>query len=224
MKVLIFGATGMVGQGVLRECLSDTGVEAVQIVGRTAVPQQHPKLDALIVPDLFELDAFEDQLIDFDACFFCLGVSSAGVSEASYSRLTHDLTLKAATTLARLNARSAFVYVSGAGTDSTEHGAPMWARVKGKTENHLKMLPFAAVGLFRPGTIIPMNGEQSKTRSYRLFYAIFRPVLRVLRRFAPNSILTTEVMGRAMLNFARRAEGARILEARDIAQFARADE
>jgi len=223
MKVLIFGATGMVGQGVLRECLAAADVQTVQVVGRSAISQKHPKLHQLIVPDLFELDSVRDQLQDFDACFFCMGVSSTGMSEESYARVTYDLTLQTATTLVQQSPQLVLIYVSGAGTDSTEHGSVMWARVKGKTENHLKTLPFAAVGLFRPGIIIPMNGEKSKTRSYRLFYAIFRPLLRVLHRLAPNSILTTEEMGRAMLNFAKQSTDRRILETPDIAQFSRAD-
>ncbi len=175
----------------------------------------------MIVFDLFELGSVKDQLTGLDACFFCLGVSSAGMSEEAYTRTTYELTLHAATTLVHQNPQMVFIYVSGSGTDSTERGSVMWARVKGKTENHLMRLPFAAVGLFRPGTIVPMNGEQSKTRSYRLFYAIFKPLLGMLHRLAPNSILTTEGIGRAMLNFAKRRTGRRILETRDIARFAR---
>jgi len=213
----------MVGQGVLRECLAATDVETVQIVGRSAAPQKHPKLHQLIVPDLFDLESVKDQLSDFDACFYCLGLSSTGMSEESYTRMSYDLTLHTATTLARLNPQSAFIYISGAGTDSTEHGSVMWARVKGRTENHLKNLPFKAVGLFRPGAIIPMNGEKSKTPSYRLFYAIFKPLLQVLRRLAPNSILTTEDMGRAMLNFAKLFTEPQILETADIVNCSRAD-
>ena len=145
MKVLIFGATGMVGQGVLRECLRAPDVEVVQTVGRTRTGQLDPRLNELIQPDLMDYRTVEDSLTGFDACFFCLGVSSAGLQEAEYARLTYDLTLAAAQTLARLNPQMTFVYVSGAGTDSTEHGRTMWARVKGRTENALLRLPFKAV-------------------------------------------------------------------------------
>ncbi len=221
MKILIFGATGMVGQGVLRECLASDDVETVHVVGRTPVAQRHPKLQQQILPDLFELGSVKDQLARVDACFFCLGVSSAGMSEEEYIRLTYDLTLGVAAMLARQNPDIVFIYVSGSGTDSTERSSTMWARVKGKTENHLMRLPFTAVGLFRPGTIIPMNGEQSKTRSYRLFYAIFKPLLKMLHRLSPNSILTTEDIGRAMLSFSKRSSNHRILEIQDIAKLAR---
>ena len=221
MNVLIFGATGMVGQGVLRECLAADDVETVHVVGRTPVAQRHAKLHQQILPNLFDFGSLKDQLVGVDACFFCLGVSSTGMSEEAYTRTTYDLTLHAATILAQQNPQMVFIYVSGSGTDSTERGSVMWARVKGKTENHLMQLQFAAVGLFRPGTIVPMNGEQSKTRSYRLFYALFKPLLKTWHRLAPNSILNTEDMGRAMLNFAKQRPGRRILEVGDIAWLAR---
>ncbi|MFP3563912.1 NAD-dependent epimerase/dehydratase family protein [Paraburkholderia sp. SIMBA_030] len=221
MKVLIFGATGMVGQGVLRECLRAPDVEAILTVGRTRADQLDPRLQELIQPDLMDYRAVEASLTGFEACFFCLGVSSAGMQEADYARLTYDLTLAAAQTLARLNPQMTFVYVSGAGTDSTERGRSMWARVKGKTENALQRLPFKAVYLFRPGVIQPLNGARSKTRSYRLFYAVAKPFLSTLRALLPNQILSTEDVGQAMLAVARHGAGKAVLEVADIRSLSR---
>lgn len=216
MNVLIFGATGMVGQGVLRECLQAPDVERVTTVGRTSTEARHPKLSEVVVPDLMEYRAVEPRLQGYDACFFCLGVSSAGMDEAQYTRLTYDLTLAAAQTLARLNPQMTFVYVSGAGTDSTEKGSSMWARVKGRTENALQRLPFKAVYLFRPGIIQPMHGVRSKTASYRMIYTLTKPLLPVLRVLLPRQILTTELIGNAMLAVARHGAPKAVLEAPDI--------
>jgi uncharacterized protein YbjT (DUF2867 family) len=221
MKVLIFGATGMVGQGVLRECLRAADVEAVLTIGRTGTGQLDPRLVELIQPDLMDYRVAEPSLKGFDACFFCLGVSSAGLSEADYARLTYDLTLAAAQTLARLNPQMTFVYVSGAGTDSTERGRSMWARVKGKTENALRRLPFKAIYLFRPGVIEPLNGARSKTRAYRLFYTAARPFLSTLRALFPNHILSTEDIGLAMLTVARHGAAKAVLEVADIRALSR---
>ncbi len=220
MNVLIFGATGMVGQGVLRECLLAPDVVNVVVIGRTSVGIQHPKLTEIIHADLFDYNAIESELQPFDACFFCLGVSSSGISEASYTRLTYDLTLAAAQTLSRLNPQMRFVYVSGAGCDSTEQGKSMWARVKGRTENALLRLPFKAVYLFRPGVIQPLHGGRSKTVQYQLFYSLFKPILPLLRRLMPSTILTTEIMGQAMLAVGRGSAHKPILEARDINEIA----
>ena len=222
MKVLIFGATGMVGQGVLRECLRAPDVEVVQTVGRTRTGQLDPRLVEVIQPDLMDYRALETSLQGFDACFFCLGVSSAGMREEEYAHLTYDLTLAAAQTLSRLNPQMTFVYVSGAGTDSTERGRSMWARVKGRTENALQRLPFKGVYLFRPGVIQPLHGARSKTRSYRLFYALARPFLSTLRALLPNQILSTEDMGRAMLAVARDGAAKAVLETADIRALSRA--
>lgn len=216
MNVLIFGATGMVGQGVLRECLQAADVDRVTAVGRTATGIQHPKLRDLAVPDLMHYDGLESELQHFDACFFCLGVSSAGMDEAQYARLTYDLTLAAAQVLTRLNPQMTFVYVSGAGTDSTERGRSMWARVKGRTENALQRLPFKAVYLFRPGVIQPLHGARSKTRSYRVIYALAKPLLPLLRALFPGQVLTTESVGRAMLAVARHGAPQAVLEVGDI--------
>lgn len=221
MKILIFGATGMIGQGVLRECLEASDVEGVTVVGRTRVDQQHPKLQQIVQADLTDYSAAEPRLQGFDACFFCLGVSSGGMSEADYTRLTYDVTMAAAKALSRLNPSSVFTYVTGAGTDATEKGRVMWARVKGRTENDLQKLPFAGVYLFRPGVIQPMHGVKSKTASYRIFYDIAGPLLPLARSLFPNLIVTTEDMGKAMLNVARKGAGRAVLEAKDIARLAR---
>jgi uncharacterized protein YbjT (DUF2867 family) len=206
----------MVGQGVLRECLLDPDVELVQTVGRTSAGVQHPKLRESVHADLFQYQSIESQLTGFDACFFCLGVASSGMKEADYQRITYQLTLAAAETLLRLNPRMTFIYVSGSGTDSSEHGRMMWARVKGKTENALLRLPFQAAYMFRPGFIQPLDGIQSKTPWYRLFYTLTAPVLPLLRRLFPNQILTTQQIGRAMLHVAKNGAPRPILEASDI--------
>jgi uncharacterized protein YbjT (DUF2867 family) len=171
MKVVLFGASGMVGQGVLRECLLDPDVESVLSIGRSASGQLHPKLRELVHRDFLDYSAVESQLSGFDACFYCLGVSSVGMQEADYRRVTYDFTMAAAQVLAKLNPGMTFVYVSGMGTDSSERGRSMWARVKGQTENALLRLPFKAAYMFRPGAIAPLHGIQSKTRTVRWLYA-----------------------------------------------------
>ena len=211
----------MVGQGVLRECLLDPGVQFVQTVGRTATGMQHAKLREIVHADLWHYAGIEADLSNFDACFFCLGVSSAGMKEADYERVTYSLTLAAAETLARLNPQMTFIYVSGSGTDSSERGRSMWARMKGKTENALLRLPFKAAYMFRPGFIQPLHGIRSKTAAYRVFYVVVGPLMPLLRRLFPRQILTTEQIGRAMLAVARNGASTRILESRDIAALAR---
>lgn len=221
MRILILGATGMVGQGVLRETLLAKDVSEVISLGRTPVVPLSPgdpsgKLSQIIHRDLFDLTEFVPQLSHFDACFFCLGVSSFGMSEADYAHISYDLTLSIAKLLLAHNPMMTFVYVSGAGTDSSEQGKSMWARVKGKTENALLGLPFKATYLFRPGVIQPLHGVKSKTKAYRLLYPLMWPFITVLRPLMPGVLLTTENVGIAMLNAARRGEGDRVLESRDI--------
>ena len=216
MNVVLFGATGMVGQGVLRECLLAPDVESVAAIGRTATGIAHPKLRDIVHRDLMDYRAIETQLSGFDACFFCLGVTSAGMTEEDYSRITYGITMAAAETLARLNPQMTFVYVSGSGTDGTERGRTMWARVKGKTENTLLRMPFRAAYMFRPGFIVPMDGIASKTRSYRIFYNVLAPVLPLLRKLFPKSILTTRELGQAMLTVVRSGAPKRVLEASDM--------
>lgn len=216
MNVLLFGATGMVGQGVLRECLLDPDVRSVVTIGRSATGQQHEKLRELVHEDFSNFSAIESELSGFDACFFCLGVSSAGMTEEQYERVTYDFTMAAAQTLARLNPGMTFIYVSGAGTDSTERGRTMWARVKGKTENALLRLPFKAAYMFRPGVIQPLHGITSKTKAYRVFYAVTRPLLPLLKALFPGYVTTTEQVGRAMIKTARQGAPKPILESADI--------
>jgi uncharacterized protein YbjT (DUF2867 family) len=215
MKVLLFGATGMVGQGVLRECLLAPDVELVQTVGRSASGAANAKLREIVHPNLSEYSSIESALAGFDACFWCLGVTSAGMTEADYERVTYGIAMAAAQTLARLNPPMTFIYVSGAGTDSTGHGRVMWARVKGKTENALLRL-FPNAYMFRPGFIEPLHGITSKTPAYRWFYLIAKPLLPLARWAFPAHILTTEQIGRAMLQVARRGAPKRVLESRDI--------
>lgn len=216
MRILLFGATGMVGQGVLRECLRAEDVSEVLVVGRTPLGMAHPKLRELVHRDFFDYAAIEPELQGFDACFFCLGVSAAGMDESRYTRLTHDLTLAAARVLARLDPGMAFVYVSGAGTDASEQGRNMWARVKGRTENALRRLPFRAVYLFRPGFIQALHGERSKTTLSRVAYVLLRPLGPLLRALFPRHIVSTVDIGRAMLSVARHGAPTMVLESGDI--------
>ncbi len=220
MNVLLFGASGMVGQGVLRECLLDPEVQSVVTIGRTATGTRHPKLRQIVHPDLMEYASLEAELSGFDACFFCLGISSGGMKESDYARITYGYTLAAAEVLSRLNPQMTFTYVSGAGTDSSELGRSMWARVKGRTENALLRLPFKAAYMFRPGAIEPLHGIRSKTAAYQLFYTLFKWILPPLRQAFPNFITTTEQLGRAMLVAAKQGAPKRILESRDIVALA----
>lgn len=216
MNVILFGATGMVGQGVLRECLLDPEVESVLAIGRSAIEQQHEKLRDIVLKTLTDLSSVENRLSGYDACFFCLGVSSAGMSEDDYRRVTYDLSLSVAATLARLNPAMTFIYVSGAGTDSSEHGRMMWARIKGKTENALLAMPFKAAYMFRPGYIQPMHGVRTKTKWYGTAYAIMAPLYPLLRRLFPRYVTTTEQLGRAMISVAKTSATKRVLESNDI--------
>jgi len=215
MNVIVFGATGMVGSGVLTECLEDPRVRSVLVVGRTRCGVAHPKLRELIRSDFFDYSDAKTDLKGHDACFFCLGVSAAGMTEAAYHRLTFDLTLSAATALADLNPGLTFCYVSGEGTDSTERGLFMWARVKGKTENHLLGMPFKAY-MFRPGFIQPLKGVRSKTKLYQAFYNVAGPLFPLLKRLLPRHVTTTENVGRAMIRAAAGGYPRHVLENPDI--------
>jgi uncharacterized protein YbjT (DUF2867 family) len=215
MNVVIFGATGMIGQGVLRECLRDPDVRAVKAVGRTATGSAHPKLRDVIWSDMRSFEALQSELRDVDACFFCIGVTSAGMAEAAYQRVTYEIPVAAATTLARLNPSMTFVYVSGAGADSSEHGRVMWARVKGRAENAILQMPFNGY-VFRPAVVEPMHGIRSRTAMYNFLYALLRPLLPILRRVFRTYVLTTEEMGQAMLLVAKHGAPKHLLESRDI--------
>lgn len=214
MRLLIFGATGMVGQGVLRECLNDTRVDAVVTIGRTPSGRSDPNLQQIMLPDLRAAAENESDLTGFDACFFCLGVSAVGMNEADYTRVTHDLTLAIAEPLARLNPGMTFVYVSGTGTNA--RGRAMWARVKGRTEEALSALPFGATYMFRPGFIQPLHGIVSKTGWYRVLYALTGRVAEPLGRAFPGLVTTTEKVGRAMISVAQNGYRKPILENADI--------
>ncbi|MCI4326075.1 MAG: NAD-dependent epimerase/dehydratase family protein [Thermoplasmata archaeon] len=222
MKVLVTGATGMVGQGVLLECLRDPRVERVLSLGRSPTGRTDPKLEELVQPDLTDLAQVEDRLRGYDACFFCLGVSSAGMSEVDYRKVTFDLTTSVAQTLVRLNPAMSFVYVSGAGTDSTEHGRAMWARVKGQTENALLRLPFRGAYMFRPGVIRAKDGIRSRSRIYRVLYAVLLPFVLVAAAISPDSMTTTESMGRAMIRVAAHGAPTHLLGTREINRLAKA--
>ena len=215
MNVLIVGATGMVGQAVLRECLIDPEVTNVAALGRTSTGREHPKLREILHENLMDLAPIESRLSNINACFFTLGATSAGMSESDYTRVTYDLTMSVARTLVRLNPNMTFVFVSGAGTDSTERGRTMWARVKGKTENALLQMPFKSY-MFRPGIIQPMHGVTSKTKSYRTMYVAMRPLLPLLVKLLPQYATTSERLARAMIRVARNGAPKRVLESRDI--------
>jgi uncharacterized protein YbjT (DUF2867 family) len=222
MKVILFGATGMVGQGVLRECLLDDEVESVLVVGRSSTGKLHRKLREIVHKDLFDLSSIESELTGFDACFFCLGVSSVGMNERDYQHLTYDLTLSVAQTLVKVNSAMTFIYVSGMGTDSTESGHSMWARVKGRTENALLRLPFKAAYMFRPAYIQPLHGIVPKTKVYRILYAVIGPLYPLWKALFPKYVTTSEQVGRAMIEVALHGATARVLESPDINALRRA--
>lgn len=206
----------MVGQGVLRECLLDPEVESVLSIVRSHSGQQNAKLREIEKKDFFDFSDIAGDLSGYDACFFCLGVSSAGMSEADYTHLTYDLTMAAAKEIVKHSPNLTFIYVSGAGTDSSERGAIMWARVKGRTENALANLPFKAVYLFRPGVIQPMHGIKSKTKIYQAAYSILAPIFPLWKAIAPKSVTTTELVGRAMLEVAKRGASRKVIGNADI--------
>jgi uncharacterized protein YbjT (DUF2867 family) len=216
MRILIFGATGMVGQAALREGLLDPGVEAVVTIGRSATGQSHPKLREIVHADLLDYSAIESELTGFDACLFCLGIASAGMSEADYSRITYEMPVAAAQTLLKLNPGMVFVHTSAAGTDSSEKGRTMWARVKGRTENALLRMPFKGVYIFRPAMIRPMHGIESRTTLYRILYKALGPLLAPLEKHFPRYVTSTETIGKAMLKVVREGAPKHVLECEDI--------
>lgn len=212
LNIIVFGASGMVGEGVLIECLAHPEVQRVLVIGRRSCGHTHPKLTEIIHPNFFDLTPLESRLKGFDGAFFCLGVSSVGMKEEEYRRTTYDLTMAVATTLARLNPQMTFTYVSGTGTDSTEQGRLMWARVKGKTENDLMKLPFTASFMFRPGLMKPNVGQQNIKGPLKLAHVLY-PIFRVV---APRSVCTLADVGRAMINVTRWGSDKRILDNADI--------
>jgi uncharacterized protein YbjT (DUF2867 family) len=220
MRVLLFGGSGMVGQGVLRECVRDSEITEVLAVGRSALGAVEGKVRELVCADLYDLSGVAGELTGFDACFFPLGISSGGMSEAEYRRVTYELTLSVARTLVRLNPGMVFEYVSGAGTDSTGKGRTMWARVKGQTENKLLGLGFKGAYMFRPGVVQPLDGIRSKTARYRMFYAILGPLLPLVKKMFPKWVTSTEELGRAMIRVAKVGYSKGVIEAGEIGRIA----
>ena len=213
-RVIVTGVTGMVGEGVLLECLEDPSVEHVLVLGRRPYGVAHPKLEECIAPDFSDLSAVEDKLRGYDACFNCAGVSSAGMSEEEYTRVSYDMVLRFAETLARLNPKMIFVHVTGASTDSTEKGRVMWARVKGRAENALMRVGFAEVYNFRPGLMKPTKGQ----RSIKTLYKVLLVLLPVMRLFFP--MLTLKQVGQAMIHAVTKGYDKHVLEVDDIAKLA----
>ena len=216
IKVIVTGATGMVGEGVMHECLLNPQIEQVLIVNRKPSGFTHPKLKEIIHADFFDLSPIEDQLAGYDACYFCLGVSSVGMKEPEYYKLTYTLTMNFAETLVKQDADMEFCYISGANTDSTENGSSMWARVKGKTENDLLKLPFKAVYNFRPGGMKPTKGLKNTLPYYKYFIWLFP----IMRRFFPKTVSTLAELGQAMINSTLIGYDKHVLEVLDIVKLA----
>ena len=216
VKIIIFGSTGMIGTGALLECLADPRVKRVMAVVRKPSGVRHAKLEELIHSDFFDYTALQARWPEFDACLFCLGVTSVGRDEAAYRRITFDLTLAAARSMAAVHPGMVFCYVTGAGTDSSARGRVMWARVKGETENALLALPFKAAYMFRPAYIQPMKGVRSKTRWYQMAYDLIGSLYPLLRRLSPGWVTDTETIGRALIRVAADGYPTRVLEGRDI--------
>ncbi|HVZ80262.1 MAG TPA: epimerase [bacterium] len=228
MKVILFGGSGMVGQGVLLECLRDDRVTAILSIGRgnldrgpltrAGLSAQTAKLREVVHKDFADYSSLEGPMTGYDACFFCLGVSSAGMSEADYRHISFDYTLAAGRLLARLNPGMTFTYVSGVGTDSTEKGGMMWARVKGATENALLSLPFKGAYMFRPGAIVPMDGIVPRNKWLKAGLVVLGPLFALLKKLMPNSIVTTREIGRAMIRTVVEGYPKKWLEPSDIVQ------
>lgn len=219
LKTIIFGASGMVGRGVLLECLESVHIDSVLMVNRYSIGIKHPKLKEIIHGDFLNYSEIKNQLSGYHACFWTLGISAVGLNEEKYKVITYDYTLGAATLLAELNPGMTFCYVSGAGTDSTEKGRIMWARVKGRTENSLMNLPFKKTYMFRPGYIQPMKGIKSKTGWYNALYFVFKPLFPIFKFLATDAVTTTVDVGRAMICCAKESPEIKILTAKDINQF-----
>ena len=214
IKVIITGATGMVGEGVLFECLQNANVNRVMTVNRRHYELSHPKLKELIVPDFFKLDQFAESIKGYDACFFCAGISSVGMKEEKYTRITYDTTMAFAKTLLAYNNNMSFCYISGSHTDSSEKGRLMWARVKGRTENDLMKLPFKCIYNFRPGAMLPFPGQQN-------WKSIYKFIVKIIKAISPGSVITMMELGRAMINAVTIAHPKHILEIQDIKQLAK---
>ena len=217
-KVIITGSTGMVGKGVLLECLESDQISEVLLVNRHPIGMQHPKMREVILADFRKAEEIREEMSGYDACFYCMGVSAVGMNEFDYSWMTYDTTESFARTLHALNPEMTFIYVSGTGTDSTEKGRVMWARVKGRTENMVFAQGFKQALAFRPGVIIPEKGIRSRTRWYNLLYDLTRPFFGLLKR--SDSITTTTRVGKAMIRALFHPPAKKVLENRDINQLA----
>lgn len=216
MHAFITGATGMVGKGVLLECLDHPEITKVTCLGRSTTGLNHPKLNEIIHTDFNDYTAIADQLIELDACFLCMGISSAGLSETEYHKYTYDYTINLAKIIVKNNPNCVCTYVSGAGTDSNEKSKTMWARVKGKTENRLRHLGFKAAFMFRPGVIIPLRGIKSKTKLYQFIYDYFLWLVKVYKFLSQNSVVNTTQIGQAMINATLKGYSQSILDPIDI--------
>jgi hypothetical protein len=217
IKALLLGSTGMIGRGVLLECLEDEQVESILVINRNSCNIKHPKLKEIIHKDISDLSPLKEELAACNACFFCLGISSVGLSENEYHKATYNITTKVATTLLSINKDFVFCYISGAGTDSSEKGKIMWARVKGKTENALLAMPFKKAYMFRPGYIQPMKGIKSRTAWYNALYVIFKPLYFILKHFS-KYVTDTQTLGKAMINAVSENYPKSIIESSDINQ------
>jgi len=215
-KVIITGATGMIGKGVLLECLDHEIVSEVLVIGRNSLNIEHPKLKELIHKDFTNFYDVRDQLTGYDACYFCLGISAAGLNEEQYKNITYNFTLALANTLIDINSDMTFIYVSGEGTDSTEKGRMMWARVKGKTENDLLNLGFKQAFMFRPGFIIPLRGIKSRTKIYQFMYDYFMWLVKGIKAISPNSVVNTTQIGLAMIHAMLKGYNKNVLKPKDI--------
>lgn len=221
LKVIITGATGMIGEGVLYECLHHPEIEKVLVITRTPCGYTHPKLTEIVHGDFFDITSLKDRIAGYNACYFCLGVTSLGKNEAEYTRFTYTLTLNFATTLATLNPDMTFCYISGASTDSSEKEKTMWARVKGKTENELMKLPFKQVYHFRPGGIepfLPLKPSQTYYKTYKYFKWLFS----FMKMIAPNFVITLKDLAAAMINASLIGYSTNILEMKDMKILAKA--
>lgn len=220
IKAVIFGSTGMIGKSVLLECLENPNVESILAVNRHLIGIKHPKLQEVIHHDFYNLSSIAYLFAEFNTCFFCLGISAFRLPEEEYKKITYDLTMEAAKTLLSVNKNYTFCYISGAGTDNTEKGNAMWARVKGKTENALLAFGFKNAYMFRPGYIQPMKGVKSKTAWYNFFYFFFKPFYFLLKPFK-GLVTSTDALSKAMINVVLKGYNKNIIESTDINKLAK---
>lgn len=218
MKILLTGSTGMVGRSVLNECLESDTVSEIVLINRKSLNLKHPKVREILLPDFSDIENIKNELPAFDACFYCMGVSALGLNEEKYSQITYENTKAFADVMYDINPQMVFNYVSGTGTDSTEQGSIMWARIKGKTENMVFNKGFKDAYAFRPGVIIPEKGVKSSTNWYNIFYVLTKPLFPIIKRM--NSVTTSSKIGQAMINTVLHPQNIKILENRDINQLA----